>query len=125
MSLMVGKLLQPFDGDQSADEQVQFIRLMDGGLETECDLFWIDADGKVIHDDGACVIGNLEDAFFVRFRGQHVQVGDEEEALIFVLKGEPVLMAANVVPQMQLAGGPIAGEDSFAGSLSVISISCS
>src|SRR5262249_49612600 len=48
--------------------------------------------------------------------GQHVPVGNEEEALVFVLKRHPVLQRAVVVTQRQPAGGSHAREHARAGS---------
>ena len=44
---------------------------------------------------------------------QRVPVGDEEIALVLVLQVDPVLERAVVVAEMQLAGGPHAGQNSF------------
>jgi hypothetical protein len=43
-----------------------------------------------------------------------VQVGDQEEALVLVLQRQPMPVAADVVPQVQLARRPVAGQDAFA-----------
>ena len=43
-------------------------------------------------------------------RGQHVPVGDEEEALVLVLQLDPVAQRAVVVAEVQRPGGPHAGE---------------
>ena len=53
--------------------------------------------------------------------GQHVQVGDDEEALVLVLQAHAVAQAAHVVAQVQPAGGPVAGQDAFSGRSSFFS----
>ena len=50
---------------------------------------------------------------FFRFGGQGVQIGNDEETLVFVLKTDPVGDGAYVVPQMKAAGRPVAGKYSF------------
>ena len=46
-------------------------------------------------------------------RGQRVPVGDEEIALVLVLQLDPVLERAVIVAEMQLAGRPHSGKNSF------------
>ena len=71
----------------------------------------------------AGVLGDLQNALLVRLGGQHVQVGDQEEALVLVLQRQPVAVAADIVAEMQLAGRPVAGQDAFAFGQSWISSS--
>ncbi len=47
------------------------------------------------------------------FGRQHVQIGDQEEALELILKLQAVAMAANEVTQMQFSCGPISGKNSL------------
>jgi hypothetical protein len=70
---------------------------MNGGLKTESCRFGIDADGKVIHNDGAGIVGNGKDALLVGLGGQHVQVGNQEETFILILEGKSMPVAANEV----------------------------
>ncbi len=80
-----GQLLQALHGDQAADEQLQLVGLVDGGLKAEGDFGRVDADGKMIHDDGAGVVRDRQDVGLVRLGREHVQVGDQEEAFVLVL----------------------------------------
>lgn len=45
---------------------------------------------------------------------RNLPVGDEEEAVMLVLQGEPALDGAGVVPEVQRTGGPHASEDALA-----------
>jgi hypothetical protein len=47
-------------------------------------------------------------------RGQRVPVRDEKEAVVFLLKLEPVREGAEIVAQMEAARRPHAAEDTFA-----------
>ncbi len=46
-------------------------------------------------------------------RRQRVQIRDDEEALVGILKTQAIFQRANVMPEVELARWPIAGEDSF------------
>ena len=46
--------------------------------------------------------------------GERVQVGDDEEALVLVLQSDAVAEGADVVAEVELAGGAIAREYSLA-----------
>jgi hypothetical protein len=69
----------------------------------------------MIHDNRARIFGDSKDTLFVRLGSQHVQIGNQEETFVLILEGEAMAMAANKVAQMELACGPVAGENSFAG----------
>ena len=47
--------------------------------------------------------------------GERVLVGDEEVAVVLVLQRQPVLDAADVVAEVELPGGRVAGEDARLG----------
>ena len=66
--------------------------------------------------DGEPVGGDVDHALadLVRLVGagrERVLVGDEEVAVVLVLQRQPVLDAADVVAEVQLSGGRVAGED--------------
>jgi hypothetical protein len=83
--------------DEAADEQLQFIGFMECRLEAEGGGVWVDADGKMIQDDGARILRDGKDAFFVRLGGQHVQIGDQEKTFVLILEGEAMAEAAHKV----------------------------
>ena len=122
-----GQLLQPLDRHQAADQQLQLVDLVHGRLQVEGHLVRVDADGQVIHDDRPGVVGDHQDALLVGLGGEHVQVRDQEETFVLVLELEPVAVAAHKVAQVQLAGGPVAGQNALACCswlLSSLSLAC-
>ena len=110
-----GQLLQAFDCDHAAEDEVHFVDLVHGRLEVEGCLLRVDADRQVVEHDVARVLADLGDVLLGRFGRQHVKVGDDEEAFVLFLECEAVLQAADVVAEMQFAGGTVAGEDSSLG----------
>ncbi len=92
---------------------MQLVDFMHGRLQVEGHLGGVNANGQMVHDDCARVVGNGKDVGLVRLGGEHVQVGHEEEALVFVLQGKAMAKAAHVVAQVQFACGAVAGEDTF------------
>ncbi len=46
-------------------------------------------------------------------RGQGMEIGNDEKALVFVLEPDAVLKRAYIVTQMHIACWPIAGQDPF------------
>ncbi len=94
------QLLQALDRNQAAEQQLQLVDLVHRRLKVEGDLVRVDTDGQVVEHDDACDLGDVLDALLVGLRRQHVQVGDQEEALVLLLKLEPVAVAADIVPEM-------------------------
>jgi hypothetical protein len=45
--------------------------------------------------------------------GQHVQIGDDEQAIVFVLQAHPILQGAYVMPQVKLACWPVTCQNPF------------
>ena len=76
-------------------------------------LFGIDAAGEVVGGDLDDALADVVGALGAG--GEGVLVGDDEVAVVLVLKGEAVLDAADVVAEVELAGGGVAGEDAFLG----------
>ena len=106
---------QPRHGHEIAQEQRQLIRLMDRRLEEDRGDRRVDAGAQVVQHHAARVIGHLRDVLFAVLGGQHVQVGDDEIALVLMLQAHAVAQAAHVVPQVQAAGRPVAGENALFG----------
>ena len=103
------QLLQPLDGHQSAEQQLQFVDLVHGRLQIEGHLGRVDADGQMVQHDGPRVVGDGQNIVLGVLGRQHVQVGDQEKALVLVLQRQPVPVAADVVAQMEFARGAVAG----------------
>ena len=79
--------------------------------EQHC-LLGIEAGGEPVDDHVVDVV--LERRGVLVVRGEGVQVGDDEEAVVFVLQAYPVLQRTVVVAEVQGAGGAHAGQDSGA-----------
>ncbi len=79
------------------DEHHALLRIETGGQPVEENV-----DRIFFYARGVGVVG-----------GQGVPVGDEEEALVLVLHANPVFERADVVAEMQLAGGTHSAEDTF------------
>ena len=104
---------QPRHRHQVAEEQRQLVGLVHGRLEEDGGLGRVNARAEVVQHHAAGVIRGRVDVFPAVLGGQHVQVGDDEVALVFVLQAHAVAQAAHVMPQVQPAGGTVAGEDAF------------
>lgn len=63
----------------------------------------------------ADVLRDLGDIFTGRLGGEHVQVGDNEEALVALLERYAVGKRTDIVAEVELAGGAVAGEDARSG----------
>src|SRR5206468_1998812 len=91
------------EGDEHRGEKGQLVNGGDFGLNEHVRLVGIDAAGEIVGgdvDDGlADVIGALGAG------GEGVLVGDDEIAVVFVLEGQAVFDAADVVAEVELAGG--------------------
>ncbi len=68
----------------------------------------IEAGGEVVEDHLKRVL--LHHARVGVVGGQRVPVGDEEEAVVLVLQVDPVAQGADVVAEVQLAGGSHAAQ---------------
>ena len=95
-------------------EHRQFGVFGDIALDHERRLFGIEADGKPV--EGYVEYGLTYEVDVVEMIAKGLVVGNEEIALILVLKIEPVLQRPDVVPQMERASGTNAGKDSRLGT---------
>ena len=101
------------EGEEHREEESQFVDGGDFALDEEGAFVGVDADGEVIGGD---VEDGLADVLrFIGAGGESVLVGDDEIAIILVLEGEAVFDAADVVAEVEAAGGGVAGEDALAG----------
>src|SRR5882672_604405 len=76
-------------------------------------LLRIKAGGQEIQDNFQSAVGKARGVIVVR--GKSVPIGDKEKAVVRILELDPVLQRANVVAEMQLAGGAHAAEDARTG----------
>ena len=72
--------------------------------------FRIDSDREVNTRE---VAGFLDQNFWILRKGNGVEVYDAEETFVLVLQRHPIAQRAEVIPQMNIAGGLSAAEDSF------------
>ena len=112
--LEAGDALEPGDGDEVLEERVELGDLGDRRLQVERRVLRVDAGRELVEDHRPGVGADLVDVGAGVLRRQHMQVGDDEERLVLVLQAHPVLDAADVVPEVQLAGGPVPGEHPLA-----------
>ena len=84
-------------GDVGLDEDGRALGVEPGGEEVEGDVADVLAESG-----GVGVVG-----------GEGVEVGDEEEAVVLVLKLDPVVERAHVVAEVQAASGAHAAKDAW------------
>jgi len=101
------------EGEEHGEEEGELVDGGDFALDEESAFVGIDADGKVVGGD---VDDGLADVlWFIGAGGEGMLVGDDEIAIILVLESEAVFEAADVVTEVESAGGGVAGEDARAG----------
>ena len=100
-----GRAHELADADVHVHQQVQLAQLGDIALHKDGGLFGVDAGGEVLRQDAADA---LVQGVRVGAGGQRVQVGDEETAVIVVLKLDKLAQGAVIVAQVQVAGGAYA-----------------
>jgi hypothetical protein len=109
--VLVGRhALQPAQRRAHGQQREQFGVFGQAALDEDGALLGVQAGGDPVHDHVVDVALHHLALFVVR--GQRMPVGDEEEALVFVLQPHPVLQGAVVVAEVHGAGGAHAGEDS-------------
>src|ERR1700757_2961349 len=113
--LVGGDTLEPAEGRDHGEEEMEFGVFGDEGLEKNGGLRWIEAGGEVVEGD---LEGIFRDDGGVRvIAGEGVPVGNEVEALVvgIVLEFDPVLEGAEKMADVETAGGAHAGENAFGG----------
>ena len=100
--------LQPAQGRHHGQQQVQLGVLGDVRLDKKRGDPGIQAGRQPVDDDVLDVL--LEPGGVLVPGGEHVPVGDEEEALVLVLQIDPVAQCPVVVAQVQAAGRAHAGQ---------------
>ena len=83
-------------------EEVELDGLREVALEVDGGLLGVEACGEVLDEDGASV---LVDAAGSGVSGQGVVVGHEEVAVVDVLHGDEVAQGAEIIAEVQVAGG--------------------
>ena len=98
---------------QHPKEQVHLIYGVHRRLKIDRRLPRIDPHGEVVQHHLVDVLPKCVDVFLLRARCEHVQVRDQEEALVLVLQPNPVLQRSHVVAQMKLARGSVSCQNTF------------
>ena len=109
LGLHRGVALQPGDADQVEVVGREFGEGGQGALETESGLGRVEARGQVVGHHLQHVIGHL--GRVVAVVGQRLQIGDHDELAVMVLGGHALAQGADVVADVQFAGGAVAGQD--------------
>ena len=107
-----GYALEPGKRRDHGEQQLQLGVLQHARLNEQGGFRGIEADGKPVDGDLQGVFGDRGRVFVMR--RESMPIGDEEEALEFFLKLEPILESAKKMAQMETPGGPHAAQDSFA-----------
>jgi hypothetical protein len=95
--------------DQAEEWQQQLVQLGDRAVREDDRARRVDPDREVIEDKP---VDPLAEPLGDVPVGERLVVGDEDEHRgPGVLQPHPVAQAAEVMPQVQVAGGPVAGED--------------
>ena len=101
--LIGGAAFQPAERRDHGEQKVQFGSLADVGLAVDGAFFRVEAGAHPVHHHVAHVLGQLGGVGVVAGKG--VPVGHEEEGFMVVLHVYPVLEGAEIVADMQRAGG--------------------
>ena len=101
--------LEPAERRDHRQQQMQLRVLRHVGLHEQRRDARVQAGGQIVDQHLPDVFLQLRGVLVAG--GQHVPVGDEEEALVLVLQLDPVAQRAVVVAEVQRARGAHAGED--------------
>jgi len=108
--IFVGRnTLKPWQWGEHTEEGVQLAVLGDVGLDEDGGALGIEARGEEVQRDVADVLAEGRGIGVVRRQG--VEVGDEEVAVVLVLKLNPVVERAHIVAEVQAAGWAHAAKD--------------
>ena len=94
-----------------AEQHRQFSEFRDVALDHERRSFGVEADRQPVERDLQHRITDQVDV--VEVVAKRLVVGDQEVALVLVLQFDPVVQCADVVTDMQRAGGPDTGKNSL------------
>ena len=86
---------------------------MDGGLQVDGRLGWIDSHGQVVQHHLTGVLPERLNVFLLRTRSQHMEIANEEVTLELILKANTIVQRPHIVPQMHPSGGAVAGQDTL------------
>ena len=105
--------LESGDGHEVQIEHRQLGQRGQGGLHADRGRGRVDPDGKVVGRD-------LQDvrrtrSRLVRVVGQRLGVGEQQELAVAVLERHAVAQRADIVPEVQRAGGAVAGQNNGSG----------
>jgi hypothetical protein len=101
---------QALDRGDHLQEDRQVVHGGHAGLQVDGAAGRVDADAQQVEHDVADAAGQLGDLLALRTRGQRVEVGDDEEALVAVLQRDAALQRADQVPEVERPGRAVAGQ---------------
>src|ERR1700730_1561014 len=107
--------LQSRNGNKIEIELCKFGKRGQCGLDANCRFPWIDADGKVIKRHFDHVAAHLFG--IVNIVSQSLCIGQQNELLMRVLKGNPVSQGARIVAKVKRTRGAITRENDWSCSL--------
>ena len=97
------------DADEAQERHDQLIQGADLAVGEDGRAVGVDADGEVVRHEALDIAGQARGRIAV---GDRLVVGDEDEELgALLLQRDPVLERAEVVAEVERAGGAVAGED--------------
>jgi hypothetical protein len=102
----------PVERDEHRKEKRQLVDGRHFALDEHRAAAGVDADGQPVGGDVDHALADLGGAVGAGSEG--VLVGDEEVAVVRVLERQPVFDAADVMAEVELPGGRVAGEDAGA-----------
>ena len=118
MSFRLGRRCRCGHRDQALEQRVELVdAAAEPRLQVERRLLRVDAGAEHVEHGVAGVVADRVDRLPRGPGGQHVQVRDDEEALVVVLQADAVLDGADVVAEVELAGGAVAGQHPLPGHL--------
>ena len=108
-----GDAFEPAERGDHGEEEVEFGVFADEGLLEDDGFFGVEAGGEIVGGDFDGVLGDGAGVGVVA--GEGVPVGDEVEAVEFGigLEADPVFEGAEVVADVQAAGGAHAAYDAL------------
>ena len=114
LALHGGVALQTADGDQILVVEAQLGQLRHHGLDEDVHLVGVQTAGQIVQRHLQDVLAHL--LRVVGVVGQRLRVGDHDKDIIIfagVLQPHPLLQRADIVANVQAAGGTVAGQNNF------------
>ena len=106
--------MRPADGDQILVVEAQLGQLGHHGLDEDVHLVGVQTAGQIVQCHLQNVLAHL--LRVVGVIGQRLRVGDHDKDLVVlagILQPHPLLQRADIVANVQAAGGTVAGQNNF------------